>query len=211
MVVFVACCSLIGFYSLPLVDKHLSPRPHVTSTGVLLVNAACILSMASAVPLQASLLGLASPSFPPLYSSSLGDYYCRPAGDFCDPPSLPTTTTSVESASSTTPLPTPISPSSPAPSNSQPSCPLDSEKTATLRQSTPVVVTLSGSRRTTSTKAAAGGISGGVMALYNLSFIATSWWLFRRNWPNLKRAKEQRLACSAVGSLIVGLGGRKKP
>ncbi|VDM18477.1 unnamed protein product [Hydatigera taeniaeformis] len=87
MVAFVICTSLIGFYSLPSVYKHIYPRPHNSSMGILLFNATCILSMSSAVPLQASFLGLATPSFPPVYYSTLNGEFCRPANYPC--PQLP--------------------------------------------------------------------------------------------------------------------------
>lgn len=94
MVSFVICTSLIGFYSLPSVYKHIYPRPHSSSMALLLFNATCILSMSSAVPLQASLLGLATPSFPPVYYSTLDGGFCRPANYPClqsplQPPLLP--------------------------------------------------------------------------------------------------------------------------
>ncbi|EUB64286.1 Limb region 1 protein [Echinococcus granulosus] len=83
MVVFVICISLFGFYSLPLVCKHIYPRTHSAGMALLLFNATCILSMSSAVPLQASFLGLATPSFPPVYYSTLDEGFCRPASCPC--------------------------------------------------------------------------------------------------------------------------------
>ncbi|VDK20699.1 unnamed protein product [Taenia asiatica] len=83
MVSFVICTSLIGFYSLPSVYKHIYPRPHSSSIALLLFNATCILSMSSAVPLQASFLGLATLSFPPVYYSTLDGEFCRPANYPC--------------------------------------------------------------------------------------------------------------------------------
>ncbi|KAM7537245.1 hypothetical protein Aperf_G00000069695 [Anoplocephala perfoliata] len=89
MVTFVIFTSVIGFYSLPLVSKYIYPQCHGTTMTLLLLNATCILAMSSAVPLHASLLGLVTPSFPPVYYSSFfDDGFCRPASDPCfRPPS----------------------------------------------------------------------------------------------------------------------------
>lgn len=84
MVILVIFTSVIGFYSLPPVSKYIYPQYHGTSMSLLLFNVTCLLALSSAIPLHASLLGLANPSFPPVYYAPLFDSdFCRPASDLC--------------------------------------------------------------------------------------------------------------------------------
>lgn len=79
------CTSVLGFYSLPFVRKYLRPQPHRTPIAGLLGNAICILTMSSAIPLQASLLGLTNPTFP-VYIVAFSDRFCHPASESCGTP-----------------------------------------------------------------------------------------------------------------------------
>ncbi|KAL5110163.1 hypothetical protein TcWFU_003879 [Taenia crassiceps] len=66
MVSFVICTSLIGFYSLPSVYKHIYPRPHSSSMALLLFNATCILNGGFCRPANYPCLQLSlQPALPP--------------------------------------------------------------------------------------------------------------------------------------------------
>ena len=183
MVSLVVCTSLIGLYSLPPVRRYLYPRSRNTSLLLLLFNATCILSMSSAVPLQASLLGLASPSFPPVYYSPLAkDGFCCFASHPCYPSSL--------SPSLSPPAPASLFDFKKSSAQYQEVNEDHSRERLFLinthpkRQQTPPVATVSPTPSPTPR-----GMT--IVLIYDLGFIGICWWLFRLHARDLVKVKQQ--------------------